>query len=96
MLRFFGSTNKILPKKVTIIMLILAYLLLALINVSLPVTFFNDGLDANEKSTIVLLVVYFFCTLIFGLIVNRIATLLQVVIDHSQDRSLTTAAAASG
>jgi len=76
MLMFFGSTKKILPKKVTIIVLILTYLLLAIVDVSLPVTFFNDGLDADEKSTICVLVAYFLCTLIFGFIVNRIATLL--------------------
>jgi len=51
-LRFFGPTNDMMPNKVTIVMHVLAFLLLALVNIFENVTYTLDGLKPYEISTI--------------------------------------------
>ena len=62
-----------MAKKVTIIMHIVAYLVIVVVNALQTMEYFGS-LTAYEISSICNLVVYFVCTLIFGLIVNTIAT----------------------
>ena len=62
-----------LANKVTIIMHIVAYLFIIIVD-AIVEFFFFDTLRAKEISAISALVVFFVCTLIFGLIVNTIVT----------------------
>jgi len=78
LLRLFGSANRMLPNKVIIIMHIVAYLFIIIVDITLNVTAVNFRLKAKEISTICNLVIYFVCTLIFGLIVNTIVTKIEL------------------
>jgi len=80
MLRFFGSANRMLPNKVIILMHIVAYLFLIIVDIIQNVIAVNQnyGYKAYEISTICNLVIYFVCTLIFGLIVNTIVTKIEI------------------
>ena len=73
MVRFVGSMNNIMANKVTIIMHIVAYLFIIVANATQTMLYFGS-IRAFEISTICNLVVYFFCTFIFGIIVNTIVT----------------------
>ncbi len=68
--------NNIMANKVTIIMHIVAYLFIIVSNALQEMLSFGS-LRAYEISTICNLVVYFVCTLIFGLIVNTIVTKIE-------------------
>ena len=73
-----------MPNKITITMHIFAYLFLVIANAIEYVTYFKDGLKAYEISVICNLVVYSICTLIFGIIVNQIATKLMAITEQSE------------
>ena len=62
-----------MANKVTIIMHILAYLVIIVANATQSMLYFGS-IRTFETSAICNLVVYFVCTLIFGIIVNTIAT----------------------
>ena len=76
MVRFFGSYNDMLPNKVIIIMHIVAYLFVIITNVVQG--FFSYNLRTYKISIICAFVVYFVCTLIFGLIVNTIVVKIEI------------------
>ncbi len=63
-----------MANKVTIIMHIVAYLFIVVVNVLQIMVYYDISLRAYLIAEICSLVVYFVCTLIFGLIVNTIAT----------------------
>jgi hypothetical protein len=65
--------NSIMANKVTIIMHIVAYIFIIVVDATQTMMYF-DSPRAYEISTVCNLVVYFVCTLIFGLIVNTIVT----------------------
>ena len=73
MVRLVGSINNMIANKVTIIMHIVAYLAIIIVNATAYTLQFYDP-RAAEISIICAFVVYFVCTLIFGLIVNTIVT----------------------
>ena len=66
-----------MANKVTIIMHIVAYLFIIIVNPLQLMLYYLGCLRAYEISTICYLVVYFVCTLIFGLIVNTIVTKIE-------------------
>ena len=73
MVRLVGSLNSFMAKKVPIIMHIVAYLFIIIGNALQTMRAFSS-LKTFEIATICNLVVFFVCTLIFGLIVNTIVT----------------------
>ena len=72
--RLVRDLTVMLVNKAMIVSHIVAYLFIIVINIVQTATYFRDSLGAYEIITICALVVYFFCTLIFGLIVNTIVT----------------------
>ncbi len=87
MVRFVGSMNNIIANKVTIIMHIVAYLFIIIVNPLQLMLYQKGSLRANETSTICYLVVYFVCTLIFGLIVNTIVTKIENATSFAESTS---------
>ena len=73
MARIVRDSSNLLANKVMIVMHIVAYLFIIAVNI-VQAAFYKGGLRMFEITTICCLVVYFVCTLIFGLIVNTIVT----------------------
>ncbi len=73
MMRLVGSLNTMLANKVTIIMHIVAFMVIIFTNALQNMSYFGNS-SIYEIATICNMVVYFFCTLIFGLILNTIVT----------------------
>jgi len=84
MAQFFESMNDVLPNKITIVMHIVAYLFIIVANASQIMT--NSDFREYEISNICLLVVYFVCTLIFG-IVNTIVAKIEIATDFTESMS---------
>lgn len=79
MVIFFGSFDEMLPNKITIIMHIFAYLFVIIANVlQLILADDDDGWKDYEILTICLFVIYFFCNLVFGFILNTIITKIEI------------------
>jgi len=74
MVKIFGAYIDNLPNKFIISMHMIAYLFIIIANLLDLVKTPATGLKFFEISEICMLVVYFVCTLIFGLIVNGIVT----------------------
>jgi hypothetical protein len=72
--RLVRDLKAMLVNKAMIVLHIVAYLFIIVVNIVQSPAYFKDSLRAYEIMTICSLVVYFFCTLIFGLIVNTIVT----------------------
>jgi hypothetical protein len=71
--RILKDLSNMLANKDMIVMHIVAYLFIIAVNI-VQTAYYRGGLRAYEITTISSLVVYFVCTLIFGLIVNTIVT----------------------
>jgi len=75
MARFYEIKNDMLPNKAIIVMHIFSYLFIIIANPIQVMTASNA--KAYEISSICLIVVYFVCNLIFGLIVNTIVAKIE-------------------
>jgi hypothetical protein len=83
--RILKDLSNLLANKVMILMHIVAYLFIIAVNIVQTAAYYKGGLRAFEITTICLFVVYFVCTLIFGLIVNTIVTkIIAADIQNSQ------------
>lgn len=74
MARIVRDSRNILVNKLMIVMHIVAYLFIILVNIVQTAAFYKFGSRAFEITTYCDFVVYFVCTLIFGLIVNTMVT----------------------
>ena len=72
--RTLWDFSNFLANKVMIVMHIVAYLFIILVNIVQTAAFYKFGSRAFEITTYCDFVVYFVCTLIFGLIVNTMVT----------------------
>ena len=74
MARIVRDSSNLLANKVMIVMHIVAYLFIIAVNIVQAAAYYKGGFIAYEIMTICYMVVYFVCTLIFGLIVNTMVT----------------------
>jgi len=87
MMRFFGAVDHMLPNKVIMGLHIVAYVLLVAVNFAQFVTWNYVSPEAFEVTTVVTLVVYFFCTLIWGFIINTIVTKIETATKKLESES---------
>jgi hypothetical protein len=80
--RLVRDLRVMLVNRAMIVLHIVAYLFIIVVNIVQSAAYFKNSLRAYEIMTIFSLVVYFFCTLIFGLLVNTIVT--KIIAAESQ------------
>ncbi len=75
-----------MANKVTIILHVVAYLFIIVVDATQTMFYFGS-IRAHKISTICYLVIYFVCTLIFGLIVNTIVTKIENATNFAESNS---------